>query len=134
MPGYIVSTLEGLQHRTPSRPQYAPHQWTQPAYGQKLQLAPIDDSLKLDKAGIHYVHSCVGSLLYYARAVNAMMLPAINKFNGSQASPTQKTTTACKMLLDYAATYPLTIIRYTTQVTWHSMLTPMQPILYFRMW
>jgi hypothetical protein len=87
-------------------------QWTQPAYGQKLQLAPIDGTPKLEKTGIHFVQSCVGSLLYYARAVDATMLPTINEINGSQASPAQKTKNACTMLLDYAATYPLAIIRY----------------------
>ena len=112
MPGYIASTLERLQHSKPIRPQHAPHQWTQPAYGQKLQLAPIDETPKLDKTGTHFFQSCVGSLLYYARAVDATMLPAINDISSSQASPTQKTMSACKMLLDYAATYPLAILRY----------------------
>jgi hypothetical protein len=112
MPGYIVATLERLQHRIPTRPQFAPHMWTKPAYGQKLQLAPINDSPKLDKKGTLYVRSCVGSLLYYARAVDATMLPAINEISGSQASPTQSTRRACEMLLDYAATYPMAIIRY----------------------
>jgi hypothetical protein len=112
MPGYIAATLERLQHPKPLRPQHAPHQWTQPAYGQKLQLAPIDETPKLDKLGTKFVQSCVGSLLYYARAVDPTMLPAINEISGSQASPTQKTMSACKMLLDYAATYPLAIIRY----------------------
>jgi hypothetical protein len=113
MPGYIASTLERLQHPKPARPQHAPHQWTQPAYGQKLQLAPIDGTPKLEKTGIHFVQSCDESLLYYyARAVNATMLPAINEISGSQALPTQTTKNACTMLLDYAATYPLAIIRY----------------------
>jgi hypothetical protein len=112
MPGYIASTLERLQHPKPARPQHAPHQWAQSVYGQKLQLAPIDATPKLDKHGIHFVQSCVGSLLYYARAVDATMLPAINEISGSQASPTQKTMSACRMLLDYAATYPLAILRY----------------------
>jgi hypothetical protein len=40
------------------------------------------------------------------------MLPAINEIRGSQASLSQKTKDACKMLLDYAATYPTAIIRY----------------------
>ena len=112
MPGYVASALERLQHRAPVRPQYAPHQWTQPAYGQKLQLAPIDDTPKLDATKIRYVQSCVGSMLYYARAVDPTMLPAINEISGSQASPTQKTMAACRMLLDYASTYPNAILRY----------------------
>jgi hypothetical protein len=46
---YIAATLDRLQHSIPLRPQFAPHQWTQPAYGQKLQLDPIDESPKLEK-------------------------------------------------------------------------------------
>jgi hypothetical protein len=53
MPGYIAATLERLQHDAPQRPQFVPHQWTQPAYGQKLQLAPIDDSPKVNKKETH---------------------------------------------------------------------------------
>ncbi len=82
-------------------------------YDQKLQLAPSDRNPKLDKKRTLIVQSCVGSLLYYARAVDATMLPAINEISGTQASPTVKTQNACKMLMDYAAnTYPLAIIRY----------------------
>jgi hypothetical protein len=40
------------------------------------------------------------------------MLLAINEISSSQSFPTQKTMNACKMLLDYAVTYPLAIIRY----------------------
>jgi hypothetical protein len=110
MPGYIPAVLARLRHKPPLRPQLAPHQWMQPTYGQQLQLAPIDDSPKLDKTNLKFVQSCIGSLLYYARAVDAMMLPAINEISGSQASPTTNTMKACIMLMDYAHTYPLAII------------------------
>jgi hypothetical protein len=66
----------------------------------------------LKKTGIRYVQSCVGSLLYYARAVDPTMLPAINEISGSQASPTQKTMSGCKLLLGYDVTYPTAILRY----------------------
>jgi hypothetical protein len=113
MPGYIPSALDRLQHRRPATPQFAPHQWTRSAYGQKLQMAPIDESPKLDKAQTTYVQSCMGSFLYYGRAMDATILPAINKISGSQANPTKNTLQeASKMLMDYAATYPLAIIRY----------------------
>jgi hypothetical protein len=112
MPDYVPSTLARLQHQTPARPQHAPHQWTQPAYGQKLQLAPIDETPKLDATGKLFVQSCVGSFLYYARAVDPSILPAINEISAAQAAPTQKTMKACTMLMDYMSTYPLAIIRY----------------------
>jgi hypothetical protein len=76
-------------------------------------LAPIDESPKLDKTKTIYVQSCVGSFLYYAQAVDATMLPVINEISGNQATPTTvNTRNACKMLMDYAATYPLASIRY----------------------
>jgi hypothetical protein len=112
MPGHVASTLKRLQHPPPNRPQHAPHLWTQPAHGQKLQLAQIDNTPKLDEKGTHFVQSCVGSLLHYARAVDSTMLPAINEISGSQASPTQKTMNACTMLPDCAAAHPLAITRY----------------------
>jgi hypothetical protein len=40
------------------------------------------------------------------------MLPIINEISGSQASPTEKTMSACKMSLDHAATCPLAIPRH----------------------
>jgi hypothetical protein len=48
----------------------------------------------------------------YAWAIDAPMLTAISEISASQASHTQKTMQACKILLDYAATYPTAIIRY----------------------
>ena len=35
MPGYIDRLLNKLQHKNKKFPQYAPHKWTEPAYGQK---------------------------------------------------------------------------------------------------
>ena len=51
-------------------------------------------------------------MLYYRRAVDPTMLPALNEIATSQANPTEKTKQQCKMLLDYAATYPSAKIRY----------------------
>jgi hypothetical protein len=75
-------------------------------------MAPIDDSPKLDATKTKYVQSCVGSMLYYARAVDSTMLPAINEISGQQSAPTVNTMKACRMLMDYASTYPTAIIRY----------------------
>jgi hypothetical protein len=43
MPGYIKDALHKYQHSMPNRPQYAPHNWTVPAYGQCIQYAPLHD-------------------------------------------------------------------------------------------
>jgi len=50
MPGYVEKALQRFQHTTPSKPQHAPHAWTPPHYGAKIQLtAPINSSANLDK-------------------------------------------------------------------------------------
>ena len=54
----------------------------------------------------------VGSLLYYARAIDCTLLPALNTISRSQAKPTQATKQACKILLDYCATFPHVVLSY----------------------
>ena len=39
MPGYIDRVLHRFQHPKPPKPQYAPHTWTAPVYGQSTQYA-----------------------------------------------------------------------------------------------
>ena len=112
MPGYIAAVLERLQHPPPTQPQHAPHRWTAPSYGSKVQLAPVDNSPLLDKKGTKYVQSVTGSLAYYSRGVDPTMQPAINEIAAKQAHPTENTLKACKMLLDYAHTYPNAKIRF----------------------
>ena len=113
MLGYIDKLLDRIKHPRPSKPQYAPHRWTTPAYGQRLQLAPAQDSSpSLDAAGTTYIQSVVGSLLYYSRAVDPTILPALNSIASSQSKPTQLTKSDVSMLLDYCATYPNATIRY----------------------
>jgi hypothetical protein len=41
---YIKDALNKYQHPMPERPQYAPHNWTVPAYGQRIHYAPLPDA------------------------------------------------------------------------------------------
>ena len=112
MPGYIDKALERLQHVAPKSPQFAPHRWTEPSYGSKVQLAPVDTTPLLDAKGKKYVQSVTGTLAYYSRGVDPTMQPAINEIAAKQANPTESTLAAFKMLLDYAYTYPNAKIRF----------------------
>ena len=112
MPGNVKKALERLQHVAPKFPQYSPHRWTSPSYGSKIQLAPIDTSPLLDAKGKKYVQSVTGTFGYYSRGVDPTMQPAINEIAAKQAAPTEQTKAACKMLLDYAYTYPNAKIRF----------------------
>jgi hypothetical protein len=113
MPECIQKILHKFQHPPPAKAQHTPHDWTRPTYGAKVQYAKAPITLPtLDKAGTQCVQAINGTLLYYARAVDPTMLPALNEISAQQASPTALTTTKCNQLLDYAATYPNAVIRY----------------------
>jgi hypothetical protein len=112
MPTYVPKALAKFQHKPPKSPQHAPHLWTKPVYGQKVQYANTDTSALLDKSGTQRVQSVSGTFLYYARAVDPTILPALNEISNNQAKPTVLTGKACDHLLDYLYTHPDAIIRY----------------------
>ena len=91
MPGYTKKLHDCLSHPDPPRPQYAPHRWTQPAYGSKTQFTPQPDLTSLlYKPGIKHFQSTTGSLLYHSRAIDPTLLVALNEIDISQAAPTKK--------------------------------------------
>lgn len=114
MPGYIAAALHKFQHPTPPKPQHAPHAWTAPQYSSKTaQLAmPIDDSPPLPADQVQRIQQVVGTLLYYARAVDSTLLVALNTIASSQAKATEHTAAAVTHLLDYCATHPNAMIKY----------------------
>jgi len=112
MPGYVPKALTTLRHPMPTRPQHAPHLWTAPVYGQKIQLASTDLTPLLNKAGIQRVQQISGLFLYYSRSCDPTIITALNEISNHQASPTEHTKAACNMLLDYLATHPDATIRY----------------------
>ena len=54
----------------------------------------------------------MGTLLYYARAVDATMLVALGTISSQQASATQTTSRYVTHLLDYCHTHPDAKVRY----------------------
>ena len=112
MPSYTQKALKKLRHDPPTKPQHAPHKWTIPNYGATPQLTPVDNSPKLTPQGQKRIQSVTGTFLYYGRAVDASILPAINDIASMQAHPTEQTNEKVKMLLDYLCTYPNAKVRY----------------------
>jgi hypothetical protein len=114
MPDYVGKALQRFNHPKPTRPQHAPHAWAKPQYGVKTQLtAPADTSAPLDKAGILRLQEIIGVFLYYARAIDSTMLVALGTLAAAQTQATAATAKAAAQLLDYAATHPDAVIRYT---------------------
>jgi hypothetical protein len=107
MDGYIADVLLKYNHTRPSKPQHSPHKHREIVYGAKPQLTPdVDTGRPLNEAGIKRVQGIVGSLLYYARAVDNKLLVALSAIGMQQAKATTTTLAAVNQLLDYVATYP----------------------------
>jgi hypothetical protein len=67
----------------------------QPLYGQKHLMAPIDDTPKINKKGVTYIQSAIGLLLYFSRAVDPTMAPAINNISMEQSTASKDTLAKC---------------------------------------
>jgi hypothetical protein len=115
MPDYIPKVLKKFQHSPPTKPQHCPFPAT-PFHRTSIgirQYAKDDDKGEiLPTTEITKVQSIVGSLLYYARAIDNSILPALNTISARQASPTATTMNRCKQLMDFVATHPNVYIRY----------------------
>ena len=123
MPNYITTALHRFQHPPPARAEDSPHNWIAPDYGSTIQLTPlVDDTPALDAAGITRLQQIVGTLLYYARAVDATMLPALGTLAAAQSHGTEATAKALTKLLNYCATHRDATIRYhaSDMVLWIS--------------
>ena len=113
MPGYITQALHKFQHETPKLQQHAPHKHNEVQYGRKIQLTePADTSPPLSKDDIKRLQQIIGTLLYYARAVDSTMLVALSDLSSAQAHGTESTNLAASQLLDYCATHSEASIRY----------------------
>ena len=114
MPGYTDRAIHKFLHPPPRRPQHSPHASIPPTFGQTQQLATLPDtSSPLDQAGIRHVQEVVGTLLYHARCINSPLLAALNTIGSIQATATENTTISITQLLDYCATHPNPILRFT---------------------
>jgi hypothetical protein len=78
MPGYIDKALKKYQHPKPMAPQDAPYATTPIQYGAKVQQVDINTTSPLLPMELKQVQDIVGILVYYAQAVNPMLLAALS--------------------------------------------------------
>jgi hypothetical protein len=106
MPGYIETLLIKFKHPRPSKPRLSPYKCLPISHGAKSQRTPeADASELLDDHRKRPIQEIVGSLLYYARAVDNKLLVALSDIAARQAYATVATEQAVHLLLDYVATY-----------------------------
>jgi hypothetical protein len=113
MPGYITKLLQKYKHRMPTRPQHCPYSPSPKQYSAQAQTPlPVDISPKLSPAEIKDIQRIVGSILYYARAVDITVLMALSSIAIAQTKGTTSTMEKAKQILDYLATHPDATIHY----------------------
>jgi hypothetical protein len=112
MPGYIKDALHKYQHPMPNRPQYAQHNCTVPAYGQRIQYARYLTPPPSTSQEITRSQAIVGTLLYNARAVDPTLLVPLSTLASQLSTSTSATIDAVLHLLDYFSTHPEASIRY----------------------
>ena len=87
----VVCTLNKLNHTNPQK-QYAFRIWNIPVYGKHRQFATEEDSAPvLGTGAVKYAQRVTGSFLFYARAIDNTILPAINEIALQQTKPTETT-------------------------------------------
>lgn len=101
--------LQRIIYKQTKIPQYSPHEhhfFNYNKYGQHQLATTPDTSPLLSKAETKRVQFIVGTLLYYACAIDNTLLPALNDIAIYQTTPTKKIKGKCQLLLDYVTTYP----------------------------
>jgi hypothetical protein len=92
MPGYIKAALHKYQHPAPTHPEHAPHQCNPPVYCAKTVF--VEDKKDIPALSPKYVNclqQLVGTLLYYARAVDPTLIMPVNVLASEQTRATAAT-------------------------------------------
>ena len=114
MPGYIKGALLKFQHPIPSRPEDSSYPAPNTKWGPESQLtAPSDASKILNATAVSHLQQFVGTLLYYARAVDPTMVKALGSLAAQQSEATNTTTKRITQLLNYAASHSDVTMRYS---------------------
>ncbi len=113
MPGYIKKLLQKYKHKMPKKLQHCPYSPAPKQYRAAAQASLLADiSPKLSDIEIKEIQRVVGSILYYARAVDITVLMALSSIASEQTRATTNTMAKAKQLLDYLATHPDATIRF----------------------
>jgi hypothetical protein len=91
----------------PSKQQLCPYAPSLKQCGAKAQAPlPVNISPNLSPEDIKEIECVIGSILYYAQAVNITVLMALSSITIEQSKQTSNMMVKTKQLLDYLATYP----------------------------
>jgi hypothetical protein len=109
MPGYIKTQLLKYKHIVSSCPQHCPYSPESKKYGSETQSPlPLDTLQTLNKKEIKVVQRIVGSIMYYAWAVDMTVLMALSTIASEQMKRTERAR--WKRRCNYSITLQLTLM------------------------
>jgi hypothetical protein len=115
MPGYIKDALHKLQHPKPARPEHAPCIGNPIVYGAKTQFVEAQgDSPLLPPKDVTRVQQLGGTLLFYGRAVDPILVMSVNVLASEQTKATVATSDKIIKLLNCCAIHHEAKLRYHT--------------------
>jgi hypothetical protein len=85
--------LESRQEK-PARRQDAQHPYKKPDYWTKIQMTKHDESEQLEPKEIMRLQQVIGKFLWYAKAIDNMMLVALRSLAAAQTKGTKQTAKA----------------------------------------
>jgi len=113
MPGYVDKLLARFNHKPPNKPQHSPHAAPPRKFGTDAQEPIGHDSLPvLPPDRIKCIQQIIGTIMYYARAVDLTTLVALSSIASEQAAATQTTEDRVTQLLYYLHTHKDATLRY----------------------
>ena len=114
MPGYIDAILKCFHHPSPIKPELTPHRYASRSFNAtNTQALILDyDTARRDASGVLRVQRVVGCILYYARAIDNPLLPALTEIGSDQAKATKETRAVTKKLLYFVTTFHNAVIWY----------------------
>lgn len=113
MPSYIPNVLTKFKYPQAKQSQHSPYKFPPPEHSRTQRPVMDDHSPILPPDQIKVVQQVVGSLLYYARVVDSTLLVPLNSLGQQQSNATIQTQRRVRHLLDYCATHPLAILRFS---------------------
>ena len=91
MPNYIPNLLKRIEYKHKSKPQHAPFPCLRITHGQKTQLAITDKTAILNLTEKRAIQPINGSLLYFGRMIEEIILVGTNDIATEQAQATEQT-------------------------------------------
>jgi hypothetical protein len=113
MPGYVNKLLARFEHTPPRHPQHSPHAAPLRKFGPAAQEPIEQDTLPiLPLHRIRRIQQIIGTILYYARAIDLTTLVALSSIAADQTQATEDTEKRVSHLLDYLHTHNDATVRY----------------------